>query len=102
MDEALHQLRVAAGSAAYTFYRCQKSYIKAAREPFRRRSAEAMQALGECLKAAEAYQDALNDLWGGLLSAAPLSGREEELWRTMVSYEAVVSELHAIQMLVFG
>jgi hypothetical protein len=102
VDEALHQLRVAAGSAAHTFYRCQRSYIRLSRDSVRRRSANAMQELNECLKAAEAYKGALNDLWGGLLDAAPFPGQEEEMRRTMARYEIAVSELHAIQMFVFG
>ena len=102
VDKALHQLRIAADIAARDFYRCQRSYIRSAREPVRRRSAEAMQALDECLKAAEVHKDALNDLWAGLLNAAPFPGWEEELWRTMARYEVAVSELHVIQMLVFG
>jgi hypothetical protein len=60
-----------------------------------------MQELDECLKAAEAYQGALNDLWGGLLEAAPFPGRDEEMRRTMARYEIAVSELHAIRMLLF-
>jgi len=61
-----------------------------------------MQTLDECLKAAEAYKDALNDLWGGLLNAAPFPGWNEEMQRTIARYEVVVSELHSIQKLVFG
>jgi len=61
-----------------------------------------MQALGECLEAAAAHKDALNDLWGGLINAAPFPGWEAEMLRTMARYEVVVSELHSIQKLVFG
>ena len=102
VDEALHQLRVAADNAARDFYRCQRAYIRLTSEPVRRRSAEAMQALDECLKAAEAYKDALHDLWWRLLNDAPFPGWEAEMLRTMARYEVVVSELHSIQKLVFG
>jgi len=102
VDEALYQLRIAADNAARDFYRCQRVYIGLARKPVRRRSAEAMQALDGCLKAAEAYKNTLDDLWWGLLNAAPFPGWEAEMLRTMVRYEVVVSELHSIQMLVFG
>jgi len=102
VDEALYQLRVAVDIAARDFYRCQRSYIRSARNLVIRYSAETMQELGECLKAAEAYKNTLNDLWGGLFNAAPFPGWEAELLHTMARYEVVVSELHSIQMLVFG
>jgi hypothetical protein len=102
VDEALHQLRIAAEIAARDFYRCQRSYIRSAMESVRRHSFGAMQALDECLKAAEAHRDALSELWVGLLNATPFPGWEEKLWRTMARYEVAVSELHVIQMLVFG
>jgi hypothetical protein len=50
-------------------------------------------------KAAEANKGALNDLWGGLLNAAPLPGWEAEMPRTTARYEVVVSEPRSIQML---
>jgi hypothetical protein len=49
------------------------------------------------MKAAGTYQDALRNLWVGLLNAAHFPGREEEMGRTMTRYEVVVSEPHAIQ-----
>lgn len=61
-----------------------------------------MRELGECLKAAEAYKNALRDLWLGLLAAAPFLGRESEMRRAMAQYEIVFAELHAIQALLFG
>jgi hypothetical protein len=105
MDEALHQLRVvrvAASIATRKFYRCQRSYIRSAKDPVGCHSAGAMQVLDEYLKAAEAHEGALNDLWDVLFNAAPFPGREEEMRRTMARYEIVVSELHAIRMLVLG
>ena len=61
-----------------------------------------MRELDECLKAAEAYQVALSDLWIGLLSASPFRGSEDEMRRTMARYEIVFVELHAIRALVFA
>ena len=84
------------------FYGCQNSYFKATRVPFSRYVAEPMRELGECLKAAEAYTNALRDLWIGLLAAAPFLGRESEMRRAMAQYEIVFAELHAIQALLFG
>lgn len=60
-----------------------------------------MQALDECLKAAESYQCALSDLWAGLLNAAYSPRREYEMWQTMARYENVVSKLHAMRMRAF-
>ncbi len=58
--------------------------------------------LTEYLITAQAHQGALDDLWNGLLGAAPFSGREEEMRRTMDLHEIMFSELHAIQALMFG
>jgi hypothetical protein len=101
VNKTLYQLRVVADIAARDFFRCQRLYIRAVRDTFKRHGAAAGQALDECLKAAEAYQDALNDLWVGLLNAAPFPDREEEMRRTMARYEITVSELHAIQRFAF-
>jgi len=98
MDKALHQLRFADCAAAHNFYCCRRSFMNAARDSARHRSAESSQALVECLRAAEAYKDALCGLWDGLLHAAPFLGRKEEMLQTMERYEIVVCELHAIQM----
>jgi hypothetical protein len=102
VNKALHQLRFAADIAARDFFSCQRLYIRAPGDTFRRHGTATMQALDECLKAAEAYQDALIDLWGGLLNAAPFPGRKEEMARTMTRYEVAVSELNAIQRLAFS
>lgn len=102
VNEALHQLRVAAGNAARNFYTCQRLYIRAIRDTSRRHRAATRQALDECMKAAEAYQGALRNLWAGLLNAAPFPGKDEEMLRTMARYEVVVSELHAIQSFAFS
>ena len=102
MDEAFHQLRVvrvADSIATRKFYRYQRSYISSAKNQVRRHSAGTIKVLGEYLKAAEAHEGALNDLWDALFNAAPFPGREDEMRRTMARYEIVVSELHAIQML---
>jgi hypothetical protein len=101
MGKALHQLRFANGVAARKFYRCRRSYMNAARNPFRSRSAETTQALDECLRAAEANKDAICGLWNGLLKAAPYLYRQEEMRLTMAQYEIVVCDLHAIQMRAF-
>jgi hypothetical protein len=101
MGQALHQLRFADGVATRKFYCCRMSYMKAARDPVRRRSAETTQALVECLRAAEAYKDALCGLWNGLLNTAPSPGRQVEMRLTMARYEIMICELHAIQMRAF-
>jgi len=101
MGNALHQLWFADGVAARKFYYCRRLYMKAARDPVRRRSAETTQALVECLRAAESHKDALCGLWNGLLHAAPFPGGQEELQLTMSLYEIVFSDLHAIQMRAF-
>jgi len=101
MDKSLHQLRFADGAANRKFYRCRRSYIKAARNPASRHSAETTRALDECLRAAEAHEDAIFGLWDGLLHAAPFPSREEEMRLTMARYEIVFSDLHAMQMLAF-
>lgn len=61
-----------------------------------------MQALDKCLRAAQAVQGALDDLWIGLLVAAPFTGKEEEMRRAMALYEIMFSELHAIEALASG
>ena len=99
VDKALHQLKVAACIAASDFYRCQRLYIRAVMNTSRGHGAVTRQAFDEYLKAANAYQDALRDLWEALLDAAPFPRKEEEIQRTMARYEVVVSELHAIQRL---
>jgi hypothetical protein len=98
MGQALHQLRFADGVTARKFYCCRMSYMQAARDPVRRRSAETSQALVECLRAAEAHKDALCGLWNGLLNAAPSLGRQVEMRLTMARYEFMVCDLHAIKM----
>jgi len=72
--------------------------MQAASDPVSRLSAETMQALVECLRAAEAHKDALCGLWNGLLSAAPSPGRQVEMRLTMARYEFMVRDLHAIQI----
>jgi hypothetical protein len=101
MGQALHQLRFADGVATRKFYYCRRSYMQAARDPVRRRSAETSQALVECLRAAEAHRDALCGLWNGLLNAAPFLGRQVEMRLTMARYEIMVCDLHAIQSCAF-
>jgi len=101
MGQALHELRFADGVATRKYYFCRRSYMKAARDPFRRRSAETTQALVECLRAAEAHKDALFGLWNGLLDAAPSLNKQEEMRLTMARYEIVVCYLHAIQARAF-
>jgi hypothetical protein len=101
MGQALHQLRIANSVATRKFYCCRRSYMRAARDPVRRRSAETKQALVECLRAAEAHEDALCGLWNGLLNAAPSPGRQVEMRLTMARYEIMVCDLHAIQMRAF-
>ncbi len=98
MGKALNQLRFADGVATRKFYYCRKSYLEAARDPVRCRSAETTQALVECLKAAEAHKDTLCGLWNGLLNAATSPGRQIEMRLTMARYEFMVRDLHAIQM----
>jgi hypothetical protein len=102
VDKALHQLKVAACIAASDFYRCQRLYIRAVMDSSRGHGAVTGQAFDEYLKAANAYHDALSDLWDVLLNAAPFPGKEEEMRRTMAGYEVVVSELHAIQRFAFS
>jgi len=98
MGQALHKLRFADCVATRKFYFCRRSYMKAASDPVRRRSAETTQALVECLIASEAHNDALCGLWNGLLNAAPSPGRQVEMQLTMARYEFMVRDLHAIQM----
>ena len=98
MGQALHQLRIADSVATHKFYYCRRSYMQAASDPVRRRSAETTQALVECLRAAETHKDALCDLWNGLFNAAPSPGRQVEMRLTMARYEFMVRDLHAIQM----
>jgi len=101
MGQALQQLRIADSIATRKFYFCRRSYMKAASDPVRRRSAETTQALVECLRAAEPHKDALCELWNGLLNAAPSLGRQVEMRLTMARYEIMVRDLHAIQMRAF-
>jgi len=101
MGKAIHQLRFAELVAARKSYCCRRSYMKVARNPASSDSAETTQALVECLRAAEAHRDALYGLWNGLLNAAPSLGSQEEMRLTMVRYEIVVCDLHAIQMRAF-
>jgi hypothetical protein len=98
MRQALHQLRLADAVATSKFHCCRRSYMKAARDPVRRRSADTTQALVECLRAAEAHKDALCGLWDGLLNTAPSHGRQLEMRLTMARYEIVVCYMHAIQL----
>src|SRR5262245_29352606 len=98
MGQALYQLRFADGVATRMFHCCRRSYMNAASDPVRRRSAETEQALVECLRAAEAHIDALCGLWNGLVNAAASPGRQAEMRQTMARYEIVVCYLNAIQM----
>ena len=98
MGQALHKLRFADCVATRKFLCCRRSYMQAASDPVSRLSAETMQALVECLRAAEAHKDALCGLWNGLLSAAPSPGRQVEMRLTMARYEFMVRDLHAIQI----
>ena len=101
MGQALHQLRFADCVATRKFHCCRRSYMQAASDPVRRRSAETTQALDECLRAAEDHKDALYGLWNGLLNAATSPDRQVEMRLTMARYEFIVRDLHAIQMRAF-
>ena len=98
---ALYKLRFAEGVAARKSYYFRRSYFKAARDTDGRHSAETTLALDSCIRAAEAHKDMLIKLWDGLRYAAPFPGKQEEMRLTMVRYELVVCDLHAMQVRAF-